>query len=41
MTRVCAIVALLRREPALVALNAAVEQRGWHHADPRGEVRHG
>ena len=35
------VVALLRREPALVALNTAVEQRGWHHADPRAEVRHG
>lgn len=36
-----AIVALLRREPALVAINAAVEQRSWHHAERRAEVGHG
>lgn len=35
------IVALLRREPSLAAINAAVEQRSWHHADRRAEVRHG
>ncbi|HVV85917.1 MAG TPA: glycosyltransferase family protein [Kofleriaceae bacterium] len=32
-----AIVALLRREPALVAINAAVEQRSWHHAERAAE----
>lgn len=35
------IVALLRREPALAAINATVEQRSWHHADRRAEVGHG
>lgn len=35
-----ALVSLLRREPALVAINAAVEQRAWHHADRRLEVGH-
>ena len=36
-----AVVALLRREPALVAINATVEQRSWHHADRRLGVGHG
>jgi spore coat polysaccharide biosynthesis protein SpsF len=36
-----AIVALLRRESTLAELNAAVEQRSWHHADARAEASHG
>jgi spore coat polysaccharide biosynthesis protein SpsF len=36
-----AVVALLRREPNLAAMNADVEQRSWQHADRRAEVRHG
>ena len=41
VTPYTAVVALLRREPALVAINAAVEQRSRHHADRRLEVGHG
>jgi spore coat polysaccharide biosynthesis protein SpsF len=36
-----AVVALLRREPALVAINAAVEQRSHRHVDQRIGLAHG
>ena len=40
-TPYAAIVALLRREPDLIAINAAIEQRSAHHHDPRVEVGRG